>query len=259
MRLLKLLALMLGSAMAAPLLAQTAQTVTLTVSPASGAGSVTPVATWSSTGASSCTASGGWSGSKATSGTLTLPPITASATYSLTCSSNTGTATVAWVAPTQRTDDAPLTNLAGHKVYRWTGSAAPALVATVAMPALTTVLNSVPGGPSVFAVSAYDSADIESALSAPVAFTVAGQSATVSRTVTVTTAPKPPTNPIVTQPTAYQVVIKRNLFAFVPVGTVPLRTACIATETIKGYTVVPRWAVKWSGANQPLAVVAKCA
>lgn len=237
--------------------AQTAPTVTLAVTPTAGTGSVTPVATWSSTGVTSCVASGGWTGTKATSGTQTLPAITASTTYSLVCSSNTGTVTVGWDAPTENTDGTPLTNLSGYKVYRWTGSAAPALAATVVAGVVSVPLTGIPAGPSVFAVTAFSPSG-ESSFSSSVTFTVAGQSVSKSASVTVTVVPKPPTNPVVTQKTAYQVVIQRNKFAFVPVGTVPLNAACVETQRVNGYYVVPRWRVTFSGTNRPEAVVARC-
>ena len=69
-----------------------APTVTLSTSAAQVNSGDTATLTWSSTNATSCTASGGWSGGKATSGTEALPPITASATYTLTCTGEGGDA-----------------------------------------------------------------------------------------------------------------------------------------------------------------------
>jgi mannan endo-1,4-beta-mannosidase len=46
---------------------------------------------WSAGNATSCTASGGWSGSKAMSGTASTGALTASKTYTLTCSGASGT------------------------------------------------------------------------------------------------------------------------------------------------------------------------
>jgi hypothetical protein len=58
---------------------------------------------WSSQNASACTASGGWTGSQATSGTHTSAPLTASTTFTLSCTGAGGTAsksvTVAVTAP----------------------------------------------------------------------------------------------------------------------------------------------------------------
>jgi hypothetical protein len=48
--------------------------------------------TWSSTDATSCTASGAWSGAKATSGTESTGALTASMSYSLTCTGAGGSA-----------------------------------------------------------------------------------------------------------------------------------------------------------------------
>jgi len=69
-----------------------APTVTLSASSASIASGGTSTLTWSSTNATSCTASGGWSGSQSTSGTHQVGPLTASATYTLSCSGGGGSA-----------------------------------------------------------------------------------------------------------------------------------------------------------------------
>lgn len=45
--------------------------------------------TWSATNATSCTASGGWTGTKATSGTQSVGPLSANASYDLSCSDGT--------------------------------------------------------------------------------------------------------------------------------------------------------------------------
>jgi hypothetical protein len=69
-----------------------APTVSLSASPASVQSGGTAVLTWSSTNASSCTASGGWTGSKATSGSQTMGPLSANATYILNCTGAGGSA-----------------------------------------------------------------------------------------------------------------------------------------------------------------------
>src|SRR5262245_54996315 len=106
--------------------AQTAGTVSLSANRTSAQGSLTPVLTWSTSPvASSCRASGGWSGTKFASGTETLPTITTSQTYTLTCSWNGGaSATVNWSAPTTNTDGSRITNLTGYKVVFGTSSSA---------------------------------------------------------------------------------------------------------------------------------------
>jgi Galactose oxidase, central domain len=75
----------------APALTGTAPTVTLTSSPASIASGDSLTLTWSSTDATSCTASGGWSGTKATSGSESVGPLSATTSYTLSCSGAGGT------------------------------------------------------------------------------------------------------------------------------------------------------------------------
>ena len=85
--------------------------------------------TWSSADADSCSASGGWSGSRSLSGTETVGPLTASATFSLNCNGPGGSAmtmisvvvngavALRWQAPTEHVDGSPVTALAGFRVY----------------------------------------------------------------------------------------------------------------------------------------------
>lgn len=97
-----------------------AQTLTFTAQTTTGAGSVVPVLTWSTTPvATSCTASGdtAWTGSKAVSGTQTLAAITSSKTYTLSCTWPGDTqARLAWVAPTTNTDGSALAKCASQTV-----------------------------------------------------------------------------------------------------------------------------------------------
>jgi hypothetical protein len=66
-------------------------TVTLGANPTSVAQGAASTLTWSTTHATSCTASGGWSGSKATSGTASTGALSATTSYTLTCSGAAGT------------------------------------------------------------------------------------------------------------------------------------------------------------------------
>lgn len=92
-----------------------AQTPTLdfTVATSTSDGrSITPRLTWSTTpAAQSCTASGAtdWTGTKAASGTATLAAITATRSYSLSCTwPGDTTATIRWTPPTTNTDGSAL-------------------------------------------------------------------------------------------------------------------------------------------------------
>lgn len=93
-------------------------TLTFTAQTTTGAGSVVPKLTWStSPAAQSCAASGDWSGVKGASGTETLPEITASKTYTMTCTwPGDTTATMKWQAPTQNTDGSDLAKCASQTV-----------------------------------------------------------------------------------------------------------------------------------------------
>jgi hypothetical protein len=85
--------------------------------------------TWTSKGVSACEASGGWSGSRPTSGSASVGPISASTTFTLTCSGEHGNAmamisvavlgvvTLSWQAPTENVDGSPLNDLAGYRIH----------------------------------------------------------------------------------------------------------------------------------------------
>lgn len=104
----------------AQVLGQTTPALTFTAQTTTGAGSVVPVLTWSTTpAAQSCTASGdaAWIGAKAAAGTQTLAAITSSKTYQMTCVwPGDTTATLTWVAPTQNTDGTALAKCASQTV-----------------------------------------------------------------------------------------------------------------------------------------------
>lgn len=65
--------------------------VSLAANPLTIATNGSSTLSWSATNATSCSASGGWSGTKPMSGTQNIGPLTANATYKLTCSGAAGT------------------------------------------------------------------------------------------------------------------------------------------------------------------------
>ena len=67
--------------------------VSLSVSPASVDSGGAATLTWNSSNASGCTASGNWSGTWPVSGTASTGPLTASASFALTCTGSGGAAT----------------------------------------------------------------------------------------------------------------------------------------------------------------------
>jgi Fibronectin type III domain len=74
--------------------------------------------------------------------------------------------TLAWVPPTENSNGTPLTNLAGYKIHYGTASQDYTKVASVSNPSLSRyVLDSLPSGTYYFAITAYNSAGIESTLS----------------------------------------------------------------------------------------------
>jgi hypothetical protein len=78
----------------------------------------------------------------------------------------TGSATVSWVPPTQRTDGSALTNLAGYHIRY--GTSATALTRTIALnsPGLTSyMIEGLTSGSWYFSVTAFDTTGAESAMS----------------------------------------------------------------------------------------------
>ena len=86
-----------GTSVASTVMVNIIPIATLVASPSVIASGGTSTLTWSSTNATSCTASGagaGWSGAKATSGTQSTGALTATTSYSLSCSGAGGTSSV---------------------------------------------------------------------------------------------------------------------------------------------------------------------
>lgn len=249
--------------------AQTAGTITLTVTPASGIGSVTPTVAWSTTpNAQSCLASGGWSGTKAAQGSQVQPATTASKDFTLTCTwaaGASGVADVSWSAVTQNTDNSPITNLAGYKVYY--GTSATALTQTVSVPAtaLTARVSSLSAGTWYFGVRAINTSDVESDTSAIASKVITGPAApTASKTVSLKVDPKPgiPGNVTVIETTAYNVKPDYQHFAFVrgaPVGKARLGSSCDESrQTSDGYMVISRLSQVSPRPSMGTVLVARC-
>lgn len=184
-----------------------AQTITFTPETVTGAGSVVPKLTWStSPAATSCTASGDpdWTGTKAPSGTETLDAIQGTRTYSLLCTwAGDTTARLSWVAPTTNTDGSTLTKCAsqtstGACLRSFTihhGDSAAALSQTVTVNdrnATSYTFTSLPPGPESFSVRAVNADGTPSDLSTVVSKTITA-SQSVTRNITITVNPKPST------------------------------------------------------------------
>jgi hypothetical protein len=81
-------------------------------------------------------------------------------------SSGTGSATLTWTAPTQNTDGSSLTDLAGFRLYYGTDPGLLTAQQLLANPLATQFkVTGLPSGTWYFAVSAYNSGGVESALS----------------------------------------------------------------------------------------------
>jgi hypothetical protein len=209
--------------------AQTAGVVTLTVTPTSGTGSVTPVLRWSTNPvATSCTASGGWSGTKAASGSQTLSAINANTNYTLTCTWGAGSAVVSWTAPTTNTDGSPLTNLARFRVLYGPSSTNFTSSQTVDDPTRrSTTISSLPAGNWYFTVRGVTTAGVESANSNVATKYVSGATAAKTVSVTVTAAPR-----LTTKATNVWDVRRRSDGVWVRnavVGIIPLGKPCYTT------------------------------
>jgi hypothetical protein len=193
-----LLLLMTGAAFA-----QTSPVLTFTAGTTTGAGSVVPVLTWSTTpAASACAASGdaAWTGAKAVAGTQTLAAITSSKTYNLTCSWNDVRVTVKWTPATQNEDGTPYTDPKSVEVFGskdlttvFTPTASFPVKVDATSPQQATIGPLSPGT-WYFGTKSLNQAGVESAASQIVSKVVSATSATRSVGVTVNPVPLPPSN-----------------------------------------------------------------
>lgn len=265
---------------------------TISVSPKTGSGSVTPTITYTVPPGGSCVLSGGTlSGTKTASGTTTLVAVANTGGTAVTVSykndcvgasttSSTGDATLTWVPPTQNTDGTALTNLASYKIYWGTASSALTNVVTLAAPASTKLLTGLPVGPFFVGITALTATGVESGKSNIASKTIVGTTtpgATTSNTATLTVTPvvlpNPPTGLVVTQTTAWTVeydckgwrdcarAVKEDRWRLDQVvGTVELGTSCKDDfQLAGGYYRVDRADVKFARRVRDAIIVAKCA
>jgi hypothetical protein len=128
-----------------------------------GTSSSVPPQTIADTGSGTSTTTTG--GSSSTTAPPTTPPTSTPAS-----SSNV---TFGWQAPTENSNGTPITNLAGYKIHYGTASQQYTQVAEVSNPSLSRyVMDSLPSGTYYFAITAYNSQGIESALSGEVSTTL---------------------------------------------------------------------------------------
>lgn len=104
------------------------------------------------------------------SASLTTFNVTVNAASS---SSTTGSATLSWTPPTERSDGSALTNLAGYKIRYGTSENELATLVTVDTAGVSSyVVDSLSAGTYYFVISAYDSTGAESRASAVVSKTI---------------------------------------------------------------------------------------
>ena len=206
--------------------AQTAGTITFTSNKNTSTTAFSPVLTWSTSPvASTCTASGAWSGTKFASGSETVARITSSKSYTLTCAWGNGNATISWVAPTQNTDNSPLTNLKGFRILYGTSPSNLNLSQSVnSATARSATISALGAGTWYFAVRAVNTSNVESDNSTVVSRTI--NAATASKTVNITITGSSPTWKTINR-RAYDVVIRNGVYAVGrQVCSVPLGTPC---------------------------------
>jgi hypothetical protein len=235
-----------------------AQTVNLDADRYSAQGSLTPVLTWSTTPvASSCKATGGWTGTKFASGKETLPAITASKSYTLTCTWGGGTATFSVTAPTQNTDGSTLTDLAGYKAVYGTSSTNLNQSQSFSNPKATSLtVTGLSAGTWYFAVRAVNSKGLESANSNVAQKTITASSA--AKTVYMTIAS--PSQSLKTVSTSvYDVVVVNGVNTLGKVvGNIALNKPCDASFNVGSRFRVTKSDVKISTTPRSTNLIAWC-
>jgi len=230
--------------------------VDLTVTPVSGYCPYTANVTWSAPNASVCAKSGYWSGQTTASGSETTSISSTSATFTLTCSSNTDFRDLSWTNPTTNTDNSPV-QLVGNKVFHSPSSASLETSTPITItPAATTYrVSGLPSGTRYFAVKAVGQGNAESAMSSAVSATIALPSGAKTVTVGCTTPPppKPPTGLTIAS-TVWEYTIKGQGENQRPapgrdVGVIALGTLCLGSKAVivedhAEYWGVPRAKVK---------------
>ncbi len=171
-------------------------TVTIAANPTSLVLGNSTTLTWSSTNATACTASGAWSGTEATSGAQSVTPgATGTSSYALTCTgpggSTTSTATISVTAPvpTVMIVINPTTITTGQSAtLTWSSTNATACTASGAWSGIETTSGSLSESPAATGTDVYT-----------LSCTGSGGTTSASATLTVSAvAPPPPAAPTVT-------------------------------------------------------------
>lgn len=177
----------------------------------------------------------------------------------------TGSVTLTWLPPTTNTDDTPLTDLAGYKLYWGTQSGSYPSSVRLDNPALTTyVVENLTPATYYFTATAFNSEGTESA-----------RSNQATSTVQAGPSPNPPIGlgwiepPVesftvkATDTQAYNIRKVRGSVVMVGVGTVPVGTPCSDAAAVKDADDFVYWAlpedvnVNWYGFRSSV-VFARC-
>jgi hypothetical protein len=106
-------------------------------------------------------------------GTVSTSLAAFAVTVSAQAATTTGSATLSWMPPTQRSDGTALTNLAGYKIRYGTSAGNYTSEVSVANPGVASyVVDDLSSGTYFFAIAAYDSSGTESNLSNAVSKTI---------------------------------------------------------------------------------------
>jgi hypothetical protein len=239
--------------------AQTAGNITFSANRTWDTGSLTPVLTWSTSPvATSCVASGAWSGNKFASGSETVATITASKSYTLTCTWGNGAASISWIKPTTNSDGSALTDLTGYKILFGTSSSALNQSMMVNNSSATSAtVSALASGTWFFAVRSLNSKQVESVNSSVAQKTITGTSAAKAVAINITA-----TTLKTTGTSVYDVLYDSAHVRYVNqvVGTVALGKPCKSYYKVgTSYYMLDSADVKLTVKPRSTALVARCA
>ena len=164
-----------------------------------------------------------------------------------------GTAQLAWVIPTTRTDGSalPSSSYAGTLLEYGTCSAPLVFGVKGGEQFVTGIATghtfTLTPGTYCFRAYARDTAGVQSSPT------------NVVSKVVVDAPPNSPSGLAVVAQTVFTIIKQTDRFVLLPVGTVPANTPCDSTQSVNGHYAVPRSAVTWAGTVRPAVVVALCA
>lgn len=172
--------------------------------------------------------------------------------------------TVACTPPAKRTDNGAIVGALTFNLYGATQGQPKVLVTTTPLAACSSVRANVKVGTSCWDWTAIEARnDLGPVTSVESLHSPETCSIVVAAPPAAPNAPTNPTSAIVTiGPTAYTVIKGPKTLALLPVGTVPLGTACDTSQgVLKGastFNVVDESLVKYTSPSRPVVVLAQC-